>query len=223
MRRARSGRAALGAALLAGLWAPFPLAAQERGGEPAQDDPAVLSDARDAEIDARAAEIGNRLRCPVCRQQSVTESSSQIAREMQELIREKLRAGESAEEIEAYFVASYGEWILLQPRAEGVNLLVYLLPAAAFLLAGLYLAVRVRRDRRSPAGAGIVGTMDDPEAPGASKAASGSTAAPPSTGSPAPPPHRSASHGRPDSDPAPGEEIDDEDRAWLEAAIREEA
>lgn len=100
--------------------------------------------ARDEELDALTAEIGSRLRCPVCRQQSVAESSSQIARDMQRLIRDKLEAGETPEEIEAYFLTAYGDWILLRPKARGVNVLVYVLPALAFVLGGIWVAVRVR-------------------------------------------------------------------------------
>ena len=100
-----------------------------------------------AEIDAQTAAIGATLRCPVCRQQSVAESSSRIAREMQGVIRTMLMDGRAPEEIEAYFVAAYGPWILLRPRAEGMNLFVYIGPALAFALGGWLVARRIRRRR----------------------------------------------------------------------------
>ncbi|WP_419948037.1 cytochrome c-type biogenesis protein [Candidatus Palauibacter sp.] len=100
-----------------------------------------------AEVDAQTAEIGATLRCPICRQQSVAESSSRIAREMQGVIRTMLMDGRSAEEIEAYFVEAYGPWILLRPRAEGINLFVYIGPAVAFALGGWLVARRIRRRR----------------------------------------------------------------------------
>ncbi|MDE2878162.1 cytochrome c-type biogenesis protein [Candidatus Palauibacter soopunensis] len=103
---------------------------------------------RSAEIDQRTAEIGATLRCPICRQQSVAESSARIAREMQDVIRNMLMDGRTAEEIEAYFVEAYGPWILLKPRAEGMNLLVYAGPGLAFLLGGFLVARRIRRGRR---------------------------------------------------------------------------
>lgn len=164
-------------ALLA-LLAPWP-AAPAQGSFARQDPtprPPPPGEARDAELDALAAEIGNRLRCLVCRGQSVTESSSRLARDMQSEIRERLARGETPEEIEAFFVESYGEWILLQPPARGVNLLVYVLPAAVLLL-GLFLVLRRIRAR-----------------------------APDSAGADA---------------PSVGLGLDPEDRAWLEAAIRE--
>lgn len=102
---------------------------------------------RSAEIDQRTAEIGATLRCPICRQQSVAESSSRIAREMQGVIRTMLMEGRTPEEIEAYFVEAYGPWILLKPRAEGMNLFVYAGPGLAFLLGGFIVARRLRRGR----------------------------------------------------------------------------
>ena len=98
-----------------------------------------------AEIDAQTAEIGATLRCPICRQQSVAESSSRIAREMQGVIRSMLMDGRTPEEIEAYFVEAYGPWVLLRPRAEGINLFVYIGPAVAFALGGWVVARRIRR------------------------------------------------------------------------------
>ena len=111
-----------------------------------------------AEIDAQTAQIGATLRCPICRQQSVAESSSRIAREMQGVIRTMLMDGRTPEEIEAYFVEAYGPWILLRPRAEGINLFVYIGPAVAFAIGGLVVARRIRRrredDGEGPADAG---------------------------------------------------------------------
>ena len=105
----------------------------------------------EAELDRRTAEVADRLRCPVCRNQSVLESSSELARSMQGVIREKLAAGQSPEEIEAFFVQSYGEWILLRPEPEGMNLLVYVLPGLALLLGGVAVGWRIRRWSRGEA------------------------------------------------------------------------
>jgi cytochrome c-type biogenesis protein CcmH len=111
--------------------------------------PAVAGAAQEAlsaaEIDQMTAELAAQLRCPVCRNQSVLESSSGLAREMQSVIRDRLSAGETPDEVKAYFVSRYGDWILLRPEPKGINLVVYLLPAAA-LLAGAGLLVRqIRR------------------------------------------------------------------------------
>lgn len=102
------------------------------------------SELEEAALDALAAEVGAELRCPVCRNQSVIESSAELSREMQATIRAKLAAGESPAEVKAYFVSRYGEWILLKPTARGVNMAVYALPALVLLLGGVFLVARIR-------------------------------------------------------------------------------
>lgn len=118
-------------------------------------DSAELTDPRAAELDARAADIAAQLRCPVCSGQSVLESNSAIAQEMQEVIRERLGQGDGEREVLAYFRGAYGDWIILRPRATGLNLLVYVLPAIALLGGGVWLVVVLRR--WSAAGTGGVG------------------------------------------------------------------
>ncbi len=98
-----------------------------------------------AEVDQLTAQVAAQLRCPVCRNQAVLESSSGLAREMQAVIREKIAAGETPEQVKAYFVSRYGGWILLKPEPRGINLLVYLLPAAAVLFGGGVLFRQMRR------------------------------------------------------------------------------
>ncbi len=106
-----------------------------------------------ARLDSLTAEVASKLRCPVCRNQSVLESTATLARQMQSVIRERLAAGDSPEEIQAYFVDKYGEWILLRPEAEGIGLLVYVLPALALLAGGILVALALGRwSRASPGG-----------------------------------------------------------------------
>lgn len=124
-------------------------------------------------LDSMVAEVADRLRCPVCRNQSVLESTATLSRQMQSVIREKLAAGETPEEIEAYFVDKYGEWILLRPEAEGIGLLVYVLPAVALLGGGILMFWTIRRwssvtpgggsagDRASSSGTGRDRTSED--------------------------------------------------------------
>lgn len=122
------------------------------------DDAGALTDPQAAELDARAADIAAQLRCPVCSGQSVLESNSAIAQEMQEVIRERLERGEGEREVLAYFRGAYGDWIILRPRATGLNLLVYVLPAVALLGGGIWLIVVLRRWSGAGAGGGVSGT-----------------------------------------------------------------
>jgi cytochrome c-type biogenesis protein CcmH len=97
------------------------------------------------ELDARAAEIAAELRCPVCRNQSVVESNADLSREMQALVRERLVAGDTPEEVKEYFVSRYGEWILLEPQRRGINWLVWGLPFVALILGAAFAITLLRR------------------------------------------------------------------------------
>jgi cytochrome c-type biogenesis protein CcmH len=113
--------------------------------EQSEDDRSALTDPEELALDARAAEIASGLRCPVCRNQSIVESNAELSREMHAVVRDRLAAGETQEEIEAYFVSRYGEWILLQPQAQGINLLVYVLPLLVLVLGFLLARNRLRK------------------------------------------------------------------------------
>ncbi len=99
----------------------------------------------DAELDASVHAVSSRLRCPVCQGESIQDSPAELATQMKALVREQLHAGQSEREVLDYFVQKYGEWILLEPRAGGINLLVYGLPILFLLLGGGVLIVLVRR------------------------------------------------------------------------------
>lgn len=88
--------------------------------------------------------IGSKLRCVVCQNLSVADSPSEMASQMRGLIRERLAAGETPEQVQRYFVERYGEWILLAPAAHGFNLVVWAAPAVA-VLAGLVAVVILLR------------------------------------------------------------------------------
>jgi cytochrome c-type biogenesis protein CcmH len=98
----------------------------------------------DTALEALTRSVAAQLRCPVCQGLSLADSPSELALEMKDVVRTQLAAGRTPDEVKAYFVGKYGEWILLEPPRRGVNLLAYLLPAAA-LAAGLgviWLALR---------------------------------------------------------------------------------
>jgi len=105
-------------------------------------------------VDERVVhELAAQLRCVVCQTLSVADSPSETANQMRQIIRERLAAGETPEQVRQYFVQRYGEWILLAPPKEGFNLLVWVVPFVG-LGAGLVLVVIVlRRWSRNPAAA----------------------------------------------------------------------
>lgn len=102
-------------------------------------EPAVLTPAQEA----RALALEGELRCPVCRSQSIRQSRSFMAEDMKRRVRELIAEGRTDAEIRDYFVARYGEWILLTPPRHGFNLAAYL-PILVVVAgaAGLVLAAR---------------------------------------------------------------------------------
>ena len=92
----------------------------------------------DSALDAQTTAVALTLRCPVCQGESLQDSPSDLARQMRDVVRDKLRAGETPDEVRAYFVSKYGEWILLEPTMTGLNILLYVIPVL-LVIGGLVL------------------------------------------------------------------------------------
>lgn len=98
-------------------------------------------------IEPRIKTIAQQLRCPVCQGETIYDSHSTVANQLKDLIREQVSAGRSDDEILAFFVARYGDFILMEPQARGANLVIWAFPAAALLLGCLALLLLLRRRR----------------------------------------------------------------------------
>ncbi|MBF9033419.1 cytochrome C biogenesis protein CcdA [Rhodobacterales bacterium HKCCE2091] len=105
----------------------------------------------DPELETRAREISRGLRCPVCQNETIDESNADLARDLRLLVRERLLAGDSDDEVVAYVVDRYGEFVLLMPRASGANWVPILAPVVLVLVGGGVAAAFVRRQSRQPA------------------------------------------------------------------------
>ncbi|MBF0236759.1 MAG: cytochrome c-type biogenesis protein CcmH [SAR324 cluster bacterium] len=90
------------------------------------------------ELELEVQRISNELRCPTCQGLSVQESSTGFSLKIREKVAELIQEGQSDEQIEAYFVKRYGEWILRAPPKEGFNLILWFLPGVS-IVAGLFL------------------------------------------------------------------------------------
>lgn len=117
----------------------------------------------DSALEARVAEVSSILRCPVCQGLSIQDSPSELSLQMKDVVRQQLREGKSPEEVKAYFVSKYGEWILLQPKASGMNLLVYIAPLLLLLAGGVVIWFAVRKWSAGPAAASEVSVDEEEE------------------------------------------------------------
>ncbi|HHZ07264.1 MAG TPA: cytochrome c-type biogenesis protein CcmH [Rhizobiales bacterium] len=104
----------------------------------------------DPALEARARALSAELRCLVCQNQSIDDSDASLARDLRILVRERLKAGDTDEQVLAYIVARYGEFVLLKPRFSLRNALLWGTPAVLLVIGGAVLAVSIRRRERPP-------------------------------------------------------------------------
>ena len=116
----------------------------------------VLSDPA---LEARARAIGKDLRCLVCQNQSIDESNADLARDLRVLVRERIVAGDSDQEVIAFVVDRYGDYVLLKPPLKAETYLLWFGPALLLLAAafGGWAFYRAQR-----AGAGSLEAPLDP-------------------------------------------------------------
>ena len=100
----------------------------------------------DPALESRARAVSQGLRCLVCRNESSDDSDADLAHDLRVLLRDRLTAGDSDDQVLAYIVARYGEFVLLNPTTQGANLILWGAGPAA-LLAGAALAFSVTRRR----------------------------------------------------------------------------
>src|SRR5215470_2955551 len=132
-------RLILAAALFAALCAPSAHAVEpsERLADPG--------------LEARARTLSRDLRCLVCQNQSIDESNADLAHDLRLLLRQRLVAGDSDQQVLDYLTARYGVFVLLDPPFAPLTWLLWLTPPAMVLGGGCLLLLRARRRRPDPA------------------------------------------------------------------------
>ena len=90
----------------------------------------------DPVLEERARDLSKGLRCLVCRNESIDESNANLARDLRLLVRERLVAGDSDDEVIDFVVDRYGEYVLLQPTVGGSNWLLWAAGPLMLILAG---------------------------------------------------------------------------------------
>ncbi len=104
----------------------------------------------DPALEARARAISRELRCQVCQNQSIDDSNAPLAADLRRIVRERLLAGDSDEEIIRYLTARYGDYVLLRPPVRRDTMILWYGPAIVLALGAIGLIVWFRRRRATP-------------------------------------------------------------------------
>ncbi|WFP62069.1 cytochrome c-type biogenesis protein [Mesorhizobium sp. WSM4904] len=101
----------------------------------------------DPALEARARALSEGLRCMVCQNQSIDESDADLARDLRILVRQRLVAGDTDQQVMDYIVSRYGEFVLLKPRFSLRNALLWGTPALLLLAGGIFILFSARSRR----------------------------------------------------------------------------
>ena len=102
---------------------------------------------KDPALEARARAISKELRCVVCQNQTIDESDATLAADLRIIVRERLVAGDSDEEVKAWIVARYGDYVLMRPPFRAETVMLWLGPALVLLLGGIGVVLYLRNRR----------------------------------------------------------------------------
>jgi len=103
--------------------------------------------------EARARALGQELRCLVCQNESIDESEADVARDLRQIVREQVHAGQSNEQIKRFLVDRYGDYVLLKPPFKSTTLALWLGPPLLLLIGAGMVALFYRRRRTAPVSA----------------------------------------------------------------------
>lgn len=109
----------------------------------------ALAQTSDAEVEARAKEVGRSLRCVVCQNQSIDDSDAPLAADMRKLVRTRLKEGDSNAEVITYMQERYGDYVLLKPPVQTNTYLLWFAPFLLLLGALFWFFTRKRPEAES--------------------------------------------------------------------------
>ncbi len=113
----------------------------------------------DPKLESRARQLSLELRCLVCQNQSIDDSDAPLARDLRLLVRERLKNGDSDDEVLDFIVSRYGEFVLLKPPFGWHTLLLWFTPLLV-LAGGIWLARSVIKPRKTATAANVAGTTE---------------------------------------------------------------
>jgi cytochrome c-type biogenesis protein CcmH len=101
----------------------------------------------DPALEKRARGLSAELRCMVCQNQSIDDSDAELARDLRVLVRERLQAGDTDQEVIDFVVSRYGEFVLLRPRLSIRNALLWAAPLILLVGGGAFILLSARGRR----------------------------------------------------------------------------
>ena len=120
-----------------------PLAAQDRM-PPA---PYAYQQLEDPALEAQARELMETIRCLQCQSQAVGDSDAQIAGDMRHEIRTRIAAGETPQEVRAWLIERYGDYVSYEPRVTATTWPLFAIPALLLVVAVFIVVGRLRKRR----------------------------------------------------------------------------
>lgn len=102
------------------------------------------------ELERRTMELAAQLRCPVCQGLAIGDSPSIMAANMKAQVRELLQRGYTDPQILSYFERSYGGFVLLKPKFQGVNALVWMLPVLVLVIGVVIVVSKAKKLESAP-------------------------------------------------------------------------
>jgi cytochrome c-type biogenesis protein CcmH len=114
------------------------------------------------QLEQQTMVISHELRCPVCQGLAIGDSPSIMASNMKAQVRELLERGYTEEQILNYFEKSYGQFVLLKPKFQGVNTLVWILPVAVLAIGFVLVVSKAKKLEAEPVHAIAEEPTDDP-------------------------------------------------------------
>jgi cytochrome c-type biogenesis protein CcmH len=105
----------------------------------------------DPVLEARAREISAGVRCVVCQNEPIDTSNASVAKDLRLLVRERLLAGDTNAEVEAFLVARYGDYVLFRPPFRGATYVLWFAPVLIFSIGLLAVTRAVRNRSTAPA------------------------------------------------------------------------
>lgn len=114
----------------------------------------------DAKLEQRARTLSAQLRCMVCQNESIDESHADLARDLRLLVRERLKAGDTDDQIRAYLVQRYGDFILLKPPLKVSTLLLWAAPFLVLVAGAAAIAIALRRRGASAVGSSVLDEVE---------------------------------------------------------------